>query len=136
MPAPERRRVESARVGRLATRDVGGRLHLVPICFALAGDTLYSAVDRKPKRSRALRRLANVASDPDVCLLVDEYAEDWSALWWVRLRGRARVLDRGEERRRAVALLRAKYEQYAADPLDGPVLAIDVDEWRSWTAGA
>jgi PPOX class probable F420-dependent enzyme len=131
-PIDARARVAEARVGRMATHDTGGRLHLVPLCFVLAGETVYSAVDRKPKRSPALRRLANVAANPDVCLLVDEYAEEWSALWWVRLRGRARVLAPGEERDRAVALLRAKYAQYATDPLDGPVLAIDVDEWRSW----
>lgn len=129
-----RRRVAEARVARLATHDLGGRLHLVPICFALVGSTVYSAVDRKPKRSPALRRLANVAADPDVCLLVDAYDEDWTALWWVRLRGRARVLEPGPERERAVAALRAKYAQYERDPLDGPVLAVDLDEWASWTA--
>ena len=129
-------RVAQARVARLATHDVDGRLHLVPICFALDCDVVYSAVDRKPKRRAALRRLANVAADPDVCLLVDEYEEDWSRLWWVRLRGRARLLEAGEERDRAIALLREKYEQYAADALDGPVLAIDVDQWRSWSANS
>jgi PPOX class probable F420-dependent enzyme len=67
-------------------------------------------------------------------VLVDEYSEDWSALWWVRLRGRARVLPRGEERERAVSLLHEKYPQYAADPLEGPVLAVEIDEWRGWTA--
>ena len=132
--AEAHRRVESARVARLATRDLGGRLHLVPICFALDGDTLYSAVDAKPKRSRALRRLTNVRADPDVAVLVDEYSEDWSALWWVRLRGKARVLDGGEGRERAVELLRQKYPQYAAHSLDGPVLAIEIDEWRGWSA--
>jgi PPOX class probable F420-dependent enzyme len=129
-----RSRVEQARVARLATRDVGGRLHLVPVCFALEGDTLYSAVDAKPKRSRALRRLENVRADPDVAVLVDEYAEDWSSLWWVRLRGRGRVLEGGEEHRQAADLLRRKYPQYAADPLEGPVLAVEIDEWREWTA--
>jgi PPOX class probable F420-dependent enzyme len=131
-PREARRRVAAARVARLATRDLDGRLHLVPLCFVLARDTVYSAVDAKPKRSRALRRLANVAADPDVCLLVDEYGEDWAALWWVRLRGRGRVLESGDERDRAVGALRAKYPQYATDPLDGAVLAIDIDEWSSW----
>lgn len=129
-----RRRVETARVARLATHDVSGRLHLVPICFALDGDTLYSAVDAKPKRSPVLRRLENVRADPDVGVLVDEYSEDWSALWWVRLRGRGRVLDGGQERERAVEVLRLKYPQYAEHGLDGPVLAVEIDEWRGWSA--
>ena len=134
---PGRRRlVADARVARLGTHDLDGRLHLVPICFALIGDAIYSAVDSKPKRSQALRRLANIAGDPDVCVLVDEYDEDWTALWWVRLRGRARVLESGDDRERVLTALRAKYPQYATDPLDGPVLAIAIDEWRSWEASA
>ena len=75
----------------------------MPICFALAGDVLYSAVDQKPKRSRDLRRLRNMRERRWATVLVDHYEEDWSALWWVRLRGRARVLDDGEESRRALA---------------------------------
>jgi PPOX class probable F420-dependent enzyme len=132
--AEARRRVEEARVGRLGSLDPSGRLHLVPICFALEGSTLYSAVDAKPKRSRALRRLDNVRVNPDVCVLVDRYEEDWSLLWWVRLRGRARVLEPGAEQERATRLLRRKYVQYRGDPLDGPVLAVEIEEWRSWSA--
>lgn len=128
-----RRRVAGTRVARLATLDPAGRLHLVPICFALDGDVLYSAVDAKPKRSRRLQRLANVRANPEVCLLVDGYEEDWTRLWWVRLRGRARVLEEGPERERALELLRGRYPQYAGDPL-GEVLAVDVREWRGWAA--
>ena len=66
-------------------------------------------------------------------MLVDEYSEDWSALWWVRLRGKARDLDGGEGRERAVELLAENYP-HAAHSLDGPVLAIEIDEWRGWSA--
>jgi PPOX class probable F420-dependent enzyme len=127
-------RVITARVARLATIDPDGRPHLVPIVFAVDGDTLYSAVDRKPKRSQTLRRIENARVRPDVTILVDHYSEDWSALWWIRLRGRARVLDDGEERERALALLQEKYPQYRDEPPDGPVLAVDVNEVRDWSA--
>lgn len=102
--------------------------------FALSGDTLYSAVDRKPKRSRTLRRIENARARPDVTILVDHYEDEWDALWWIRLRGRARVLDAGEERARALALLAEKYPQYRRDPPDGPVLAVDVRERREWSS--
>jgi len=95
-------------VARLATTDPDGRPHLVPIVFAVDGDTLYSAVDDKPKRSRTLRRIENARARPDVTILVDHYEEDRRRLWWIRLRGRARVLDECEERERALALLREK----------------------------
>ena len=127
-------RLTTARVARLATTDPDGRPHLVPIVFALDGDTLYSAVDRKRKRSSKLRRIENARARPDVTILVDHYEEDWSGLWWIRLRGRARVLDDGDERERALALLAEKYTQYRAEPPDGPVLAVDVTEIRDWSA--
>ena len=127
-------RLTAARVARLATIDPDGRPHLVPIVFALDGDTLYSAVDKKPKRSTTLRRIENARARPDVTIIVDHYEDDWNRLWWIRLRGRARVLDDGEERERALTLLAEKYEQYRSQPPDGPVLAIDVTDVRRWTA--
>jgi PPOX class probable F420-dependent enzyme len=127
-------RLTTARVARLATTDADGRPHLVPIVFAVDGDTLYSAVDRKPKRSRRLRRIENARARPDVTVLVDHYEDDWSRLWWIRLRGRARVLDDGSEHDRALTLLRDKYPQYVDEPPAGPVLAIDITEHREWHA--
>jgi PPOX class probable F420-dependent enzyme len=134
-PEELRRRFSEARVARLATADDRGRPHLVPVVFALSGDTLYSAVDAKPKRSTALRRLANVAANPRVCLLVDHYTEDWRALWWVRADGIGRVLDPAvAEARDAVALLAGRYGQYRDQPPAGPVLAVDVRRWTGWSA--
>jgi PPOX class probable F420-dependent enzyme len=129
-----RARVTEARVARLATIDPQGRPHLVPVCFVLAGDTVYSAVDEKPKSSRDLQRLKNVRANPAVALIVDRYDEDWTQLWWVRLRGEAAVLEPGLEKERALALLARKYEQYRADPPRGDVLAVRVDEWRNWSS--
>jgi len=129
----EARVLAEARVARLATIDPDGRAHLVPIVFVLDGETLYSAVDQKPKRSRRLRRIENARARPDVTILVDHYEEDWQRLWWVRVRGRARVLDGGDERVHALALLAEKYPQYREQPPDGPVLAIDVTDVRSWS---
>jgi PPOX class probable F420-dependent enzyme len=131
-----RQLVATARVGRLATLAPDGRLHLVPICFALDGDVLYSAVDAKPKRSRRLQRIENVRAHPDVAVLVDHYEEDWSRLWWVRLRGRGRVVERGREFELALRLLAEKYDQYRQRPPPGPVLAVEIAEWRGWSATA
>lgn len=129
-----RQRVEQARVARLATVDSEGHPHVVPICFVLAGEVLYSAVDRKPKHSPQLKRLENIRTNPNVAILVDHYEEDWSRLWWVRLRGRGRVLERGEERERALALLAEKYAQYRAEPPADAVIAIDLSDWREWSS--
>jgi PPOX class probable F420-dependent enzyme len=128
------RRVAEARVARLATVDEKGRPHLVPICFTCDGDTLYSAVDRKPKRTANLRRLDNIRANPRVSVLVDGYDEDWSRLWWVRLDGSARIVEEELEQARALGLLQAKYEQYRAEPPDGTVLAVEVERRRGWAA--
>ena len=130
-----RSRVAAASVARLATIDADGRPHLVPCVVALRHDTLYTPVDAKPKRSRRLRRLQNIERDPRVTVLVDEYQDDWSALWWVRIRGTARIIDADEEWQRAADVLRAKYVQYrsvAATELR-PVIAVDAEEWTGWS---
>jgi PPOX class probable F420-dependent enzyme len=131
--AEARRRFELARVARLATIDPRGRPHLVPIVFALAGETIYSVVDAKPKRTLELRRLQNVRHQPMASVLVDHYEDaDWDALWWVRADGAARVLELGEpEARRAVVLLAERYPQQRAT---GSVLALDVERWSGWSA--
>ena len=124
----------TARVARLATVGPDARPHLVPIVFALAGDAIYSAVDAKPKRTTALKRLANIARNPRVALLADHYDDaDWGVLWWVRADGVARVVE-GAEAERGIALLHERYEQYLADPPRGPVLAIAVERWSGWRA--
>ena len=131
-----RSRVAAEPVARLATVDRDGRPHLVPIVFVLVGETLYTAVDAKPKRSRTLRRIENARERPDVTVLVDHYEDDWARLWWARLRGRARVLEGGDEAVEALAALAAKYEQYRKRPPGLPVLAVDLAEWRFWSAAA
>jgi PPOX class probable F420-dependent enzyme len=131
--AEARERFAAARVARLATADAARQPHLVPVVFVLAGETVYSAVDAKPKRSLSLRRLENVRENPKVALLVDHYDDsDWQALWWARADGRGRVLDAAEsEAARAVALLSERYPQQRAL---GDVLAVDVKHWSGWAA--
>lgn len=133
--AEARARFLAAPLARLATADAAGRPHLVPTAFAVAGNTIYSAVDAKPKRTRALRRLANVRENPAVSLLVDHWDEDdWAALWWARADGRGRVLDPDDpEARRAIDLLRERYPRQRGA---GEVLAVDVTRWSGWAAAA
>ena len=126
-------RFGAARVARLATTDADGSPHLVPVVFALVGETVWTAVDAKPKSTTALRRLDNVRAHPAVSLLVDHYADDWATLWWVRADGVATVLD-VDEGRAGLDALTAKYPQYQNNPPPGPVLRVDVTRWVSWSA--
>lgn len=132
-PATVRARVAAAPVARLATVTADGEPHVVPICFTLAGERIYSAVDHKPKTTAALKRLDNVAATPTASLLVDHYADDWTTLWWARADGVAGIVDDGGERAGALAALAEKYHQYEAEPPRGPMLRIDVTRWTGWT---
>jgi PPOX class probable F420-dependent enzyme len=127
-----RRRVAAARVGRVATPDPDGSPNVVPFVFVLDGDTVYSSVDQKPKRTRELQRLANLRRDSRFMVLVDHYDEEWPTVWWVRLRGRGRVIEDGPEREHALRLLAQKYRQYEEESPQGAVIALDVEEWRGW----
>ncbi|MBI5289606.1 MAG: TIGR03668 family PPOX class F420-dependent oxidoreductase [Chloroflexi bacterium] len=129
--------VEGQRIARLATVDERNRPHLVPICFALDGETLYTAIDEKPKGGdpARLRRLRNIASNPQVQVLFDTYEDvDWAALRYVQLRGRARVVQPGDPQHLpAVALLRGRYRQYGMMALEShPIIAITVDRAVAW----
>ncbi|AXO21307.1 TIGR03668 family PPOX class F420-dependent oxidoreductase [Mycobacterium avium] len=137
-----RARFGRASVARLATVSPGGQPHLVPVVFALAQgpdadqdadpDVVYTAVDAKPKTTRRLRRLANIDANPQVSLLVDHYADDWTRLWWVRADGLATIHRDGPALDTGYRLLRAKYPQYQSVPLEGPVIAIAVRRWSGW----
>jgi len=129
-----RSRVTAARIGHLATVGADGSPHVVPICFALVGDTAYSAVDHKPKRHLRLRRLTDIAETGRASLLIDYYDEDWSLLWWARLDGPARLVTDPAERGRALTELAGKYDQYAQRPPEGPVIAVDAERWTVWSA--
>jgi PPOX class probable F420-dependent enzyme len=133
-----RRRITGARLGYLATSD-GARPSVVPVCFVLLGDTIYQAIDAKPKSVSPgqLRRVKNIRANPVAALLIDHYVEDWRRLWWVLLRGRARVVANGAEQARAIKALRRKYPQYqTTTPLaaDALVIALDVGQLRQWRA--
>jgi PPOX class probable F420-dependent enzyme len=132
--AEVRRRVADASVAVLATVSAEGTPHSVPICFALDGNVVFFAVDQKPKRSTALKRLRNIDANPSVSVLVHHYEHDWRRLWWIRIDGSARVLEAGDEAEHAVALLVDRYMQYRERPPIGPVVAIAIDRMTAWSA--
>ena len=133
-PGEMPQRFSAAPVARLATVTADGSPHLVPVVFAADGDAIYSAVDGKPKSTQRLQRLANIAANPRVSLLVDQYDDDWTRLWWVRADGVASIHRDDAAAATGRILLRAKYPQYQSVSLDGPVIVIRVTRWAAWEA--
>jgi PPOX class probable F420-dependent enzyme len=131
--AEARQRLADARVARLATVSAEGQPHLVPVTFAVDGDSIYIAIDHKPKTTTRLKRLANITANPQVTLLADHYDDDWTQLWWSRADGHATVLSPGPDTAAPAARLAARYSQYQDTPPTGPVIAITVTTWTGWS---
>ena len=123
------------RVARFATADPGGQPHIVPICYAVSGDSVYFTIDEKPKRltGKPLKRIRNLQQNPHVALVVDRYDEDWTRLGWVMVQGEAALLDNGEEHSKAQRLLKARYPQLDEMQISElPVIAIRIKRVVSW----
>ncbi|EIV91282.1 TIGR03668 family PPOX class F420-dependent oxidoreductase [Frankia sp. QA3] len=156
-----RDRFAAARVARLATAGADGQPLVVPVTFAVeaagvpsgagggegdGGDgdgargavesaaTIVTVVDHKPKSTRrGLRRLRDIRANPLVSLLVDQYDDDWTRLWWARADGLARIVEAGDPRHAAaVAALTARYPQYRQVPPTGPAIVVTVTRWSGW----
>lgn len=134
MTSKARIRFEESDVGVLATVSHDGSPHLVPITFALAGNTLVTGVDHKPKSTLSLKRLANIRHNPRVSVLVQHYAPDWSTLWWARADGAATLIEPEDRRHRVAAeLLAERYVQYREHPIRGYIIEIDIEQWAEWS---
>ena len=134
--------VTHQRIGRLATASLSARPVVVPICYAIDGENIYSPLDEKPKTAnvRSLKRVRNIEANPHVSLVIDEYSEDWSRLIYVIIGGVAEILEPGDdqgEHRRAVSLLREKYPQYRSMAIESrPMIKISSLKIKRWSSGA
>lgn len=129
------RLIRSARIAHLATADRSGQPHAVPICFVFDDKYFYSPIDEKPKRTAPakLKRLRNIAENPQVSLVIDHYDENWGKLAYVLITGAARIMQRGQKYRRAVTLLRRKYSQYRTMAIDRrPMIVIKPQRIIVW----
>ena len=131
---PQQAFLAAHRVARLATAEAAGSPHVVPVCYALIGATVYFTIDEKPKKAPTrLKRLTNLRINPRAALVVDRYDEDWSQLGWVMVQGAAEILLEGTEHDQAQAALRARYPQLATMRIEAlPVVAVRIDHATSW----
>jgi PPOX class probable F420-dependent enzyme len=132
-PAEARSRFAASPVLRLATASAEGQPHLVPCTFVIDHrGRIAIGIDNKPKSSMNLRRLANIRQNPRVSLIVDQYCDDWTGLWWARADGSAVIERSGEQHTAHWAQLASKYPQYRGQVLGGPVILVTVGSWSGW----
>jgi len=127
--------LREARIGHLATADGQGAPHIIPVCFVLDGQNLYSVLDQKPKRASLtrLRRVRNILANPQAALMVDHYEEAWDRLWYILVICRAELLQDGEDRAGAINLLRQKYDQYREMEIEtNPVIKLTPHSVVTW----
>jgi PPOX class probable F420-dependent enzyme len=125
--------IDSCRIGHLATADVDGQPHVVPVCFVHVEGVFWISVDEKPKRTQQLKRLQNIQQNPVVALLFDRYSEDWERLGFVLVRGAAEIVWEGTEKAKAVEVLRLRYEQYLSMALeDRPAIRVTPQRVTNW----
>ena len=127
------------RVAHLATADLDGAPHVVPLCYARLGDTIYFVADDKPKKGgpRRLKRLSNIKENARVALVVDDYDEDWHRLAFLLVHLEARLVDAEEEYDEALGALRRRYPQYHGMPLartTHPMVRLTPRRWHLWRA--
>jgi PPOX class probable F420-dependent enzyme len=127
-----------ARRATLATVAPDGRPRLVPICFVVIHDVVWSPLDEKPKAvddARLLARVRDIERDPRVTMLVDRWSEDWSQLGWLRIEGRAELVEVADLA--VISALREKYAQYADHDLESrPMIRIAIERTSGWEASA
>lgn len=127
----------NSRLAHLATSTKDGVPHVVPICYAYDGNSIYTPIDEKPKHvgPDRLRRVLNILHNPHVSFVVDLYDEDWSKLRFIKAGGIAEILREGEQHERAISLLREKYRQYRSMNLEKrPIIRIELLRVSSWSA--
>jgi PPOX class probable F420-dependent enzyme len=127
-----------ARVAHLATADAGGVPHNVPLCFWYdEAAHFYFIIDEKPKRMTVtgIKRMRNLAENPQVALIVDHYEEEWSYLAYVLVHGAGHIVDDANEYMLALRNLRDKYPQYRTMALGfdkNPMVRIDAERLHVW----
>ena len=131
-----RERFADSPVAVLGTSDADGVSHLVPVTYLVSRDKVFIAIDGKPKRSRDLKRLRNIAANPRVCLLAQRYDDDWTRLWWARADGTAHIVGPDDVPFGVLGGLTERYPWYRTNPPEGPVIVVDVYKWSGWSFAA
>lgn len=127
--------LDAARVGHLGLVDSEGQPRVLPVTFAIAAGSIWSAIDHKPKRraGQDLARVGWLRERPRSAIAVDRYDDDWTRLAWVQLLGVTAVVGM-EDQPQALAALEARYPQYGERPPEGPLLRLTPERVVFWSA--
>jgi PPOX class probable F420-dependent enzyme len=131
------RYISRKRIAHFATCDSSGIPTVIPICFVYHAKTVYTPIDKKPKKisPTKLKRIKNIIENPFVSLVIDEYNDDWDRLSYVIIQGSASLIDHGKEYETALQKLCEKYEQYSKMKLNDlglPVIKIVSNKIITW----
>lgn len=109
------------RVAHVATADVRGVPHVVPVCLVVEAGRVYFASGKTGRKVRDLR------VNPHVAVSADDYTEAWGGLRGLVVSGTARVHARNPTFRRIRRRLYAKYPQYPTEATLGDADSVVVE---------
>ena len=135
MQNEERTFLNNQSVGHLATSDVYGKPHVIPVCYIVIKNSIFITIDRKPKTGNEtnLKRLRNIIENPNVAFITDHYEDNWQNIGWIMVRGRAQILHSGPIYTKGQVSLKKKYSQYRNMDLGGlPIICIKIINVKSW----
>ena len=123
--------LERARVVRVATADLRGVSHVVPVCPVFDHGKLYFGTGTEG------RKVTNLRANPRITLVADDYVEAWDALRGLMVTGTATLHARGPRFQRARGLLYEKFPQYPEDAAleVGDSLIVEVTPTRVFAWG-
>jgi PPOX class probable F420-dependent enzyme len=128
----ERELLERARVAHLGFLDDRDRPRVLPVTFAVAEGSIWTAIDDKPKRpGTEPARVRYLRRRPQAAITVDHYDDEWSRLAWVQVLGTVSILEPAAARE-GIHALSEKYAQYRERPPPGPALRLDPSRAISW----
>ena len=110
---------------RLATASKDARPHVVPVIYAVDGETLVVAVDYGTKK------LKNLRENPQVAIVVDEYRLNGG----IMVEGDCEIFERGEEYLRLLQVLFDRFVYYRNNPWgegESPILKIRPTKAVMW----
>lgn|SRR5690242_6691054 len=133
--------IDKAKVARLATVDSEHKPHLIPVVFAFDNDSYFIPIDEKTKRFKPenLKRTKNIQQNSDVALLIDEYNDDWTKLYFVMIQGKASIIGGKKLEQNELSLLEKahkllidKYLQYQKIGIGEYVIVIIPQKVITW----
>ncbi|MCH7967161.1 MAG: pyridoxamine 5'-phosphate oxidase family protein [Thaumarchaeota archaeon] len=128
--------IRKAKVARLATVDQKSNPYVIPVVFVFHKNSFFIPLDEKTKsvNPKKMKRVKNIEKNPNVCLLIDQYQNNWKKLFFLMIHGTATIIDdkKGKILSEVHKLLISKYSQYKKTGIGNFCIKINPKRITHW----